>query len=369
MTTDRIQKKALMVPLAAGGNVLTDTATRLWHITDAALVTQYSDILKPIPFEATNRKLHYLPSVAEVRQRVLLGRIEETILPSTRYKMQISNIFKQDQTAHTSPFPYAYTTPAALTGSADTDRYNLWYALAAKINAYAGNNVTAILVSRVAYTVGNTHLPVAGEVITDNGGHTATVAYVETSGAWAGAATGYIWLYSPSATFVAGAATFSGTGTATLSAVPTDGQAMIIVDDAGYYSQITGRNGISQVSLVESFTTSTSEVVVVGVVSRGIGTDMLKLVPVFDRFGQDIVNDVDGDQNTSTAPTAGKTYAKVMFSFDLPVDASGLMGFPQIAAVQEVIWLDETTPADVASFLAKCNTEGLVLTADQITVS
>jgi hypothetical protein len=398
MTTDRIHKKALITPLAAGGNVLTDSAARLWHIVKTALVTQYDDVLYPIPFEATVRKSFKLASVAETRQMVALGQTAETILASTRYRVGINNMFLKDQSAAKNEMVFAYTSPAVLTGSADTDRYNVWYALAAKVNAYTTDNVEAFLMHKVAFTSGNSGTSATAfstasgtNVVTygspgvqTTGGATFKVAACTTSGVFTGAATGTMYIYDiktsagvsdPTAFIASAVNTVTDPITAenitfTVAVAVTQGQGMVVVDDAGYYSQITGRTGISTVTLDEGFTTSTAVIQCIGVYSRGIGTDMLAIVPVFDRFGADIVNDVDGDQYMpGFTPAAGTTYTKCMLVYDVPVDRTGLMGTPQINQVIQVIWLAETTPADVTAFFTALNAQALVLTADQQTIS
>lgn len=373
-TTDRVYKKGLLnVLIAAGANVVADLPARLFHIIDVA-GTPYSDIIHPIPYEATNRKVYIQASVAEVRQQVLIGKDEETIVASTRYRVEISNPFWKEQGANAGVKKYSYTSTAVLTGNANTDRYNVFYALATKINANASNNVEAILVSRMPYTTGATAAPAVGATLTETaGGETATVVAIEiTSGTFAtNDAAGFVWVHTPSATFEGGASTYSG-GSLTTTAVFTDGQALLIKDDAGYYRQTTGRSGISTVNITQGFTTSVATVVVVGVYSRGIGSEMALLAPAFDNYGADITNDVDGDQYLPglTIDTT-KTYTKYIFEYDVPVDRSGLMGFPKTSTLQQVLWIDEAdTVGSLADFvLTGLNGSTLVLTANQITLT
>ena len=105
---------------------------------------------------ATLKTVESFDPVAENPQVVLLGAsaTKETIVAETRYRVEIGNLEDEYETSKRELTKYAYTSPTALTGDADTDRLNVYTALVSKINAFAGNNCTAYLVHEFDFTAG-----------------------------------------------------------------------------------------------------------------------------------------------------------------------------------------------------------------------
>jgi len=340
------------------------------------------EVLPPIPVGACIAITKH-GSQAEQRQIVFIGKptgtvavpVRETIVASTKYKILINH---QSETQNTSDKPvgiYATPAPAVLSGTAATDRLNIFTILASKINAHVNNHVEAFLVYSVAFTGGVTALPVVGETVTQlTSNVTAKVAAV-----WVGSGTitgtdaaGIIFLYdfSAIASWSSASKTLTG-GTSgfvcTTAAVLTTGEGLVIVDDAGYFpaGEAAVREGACEVFLAEGFQVyspqngqdNTLTVGVIGFVSglpalysRGIGSDILARMPVYDITG----NLVRGDANLSKLnedPDTTKTYTTFYLTIRRNTDIAQL-GHPGGSPADMIyaLLVSEGDPTDLGQF-------------------
>lgn len=299
------------------------------------LVGNPAVIFPPIPYGSVT-KIEKIVSAAEVRQIAVLGIDTEVIVLSTRYKIEIGNAAERYEGAATPLQPYAYTSPAVLSGNAQTDRNNVYTVLNSKINA-RNNHVTSYLMYVVAFTtggsVGGAHKNfVIGEVVTQETSFaTAQVAAcVITSGTMAdGNAAGNIYLYNITGTWSAAAKYIEGADGAgkTNCKVTTNAalaiQGLVIVDDAGYYpSNPSMRRGPSSVITsygftlahfdvgVSTATTEATKIGLTGVISRGIGAHLLTDVPTFNADKTDYASG-DASFVVNAAPVSGTNYTQL----------------------------------------------------------
>lgn len=349
--------------------VIDDTTAKQWRVvqTSAGLVT----VLGPIQYGTVKNVIHQAPA-SERRNTVMIGGTTlETITASTRYAVNIWNADADYESWSQSPVIHAYTSPAVLSGTASTDRTNVFTALINKINAYAGNNVTAYSLYVADYTLGtsvgdaNTNF-VVGEVVTqETSGATAQVAACTiTSGTFAGDnAAGKIYLYniSDASAWLTTAKTLTAAGTvaavgektpATSNCVVTVtnattllAQGIVIVDDAGYYTSSKSRGGINKVGIT-GFSTAVASVLLAGRYPVGSGTFMLARRPVFDITGQNVVSgDLEFDFRNGDLPVAGNYYNKTIIETE-EGDENALSFEPTKSRRYHVVYFNDASPTD-----------------------
>jgi len=353
---------------AAGANVVDDTTGLYWSVMKASAD---ADALMTFPYGKVT-SYDYLASAAEVRQAVFFGALAavETIVASTRYAIQIGNP-EQDYESHRQhPIVHAYTSAATLSGTAATDRATVYNALIAKINAYAGNNVSATAVSLVAYTLGTSTGDAAttfiiGETVTqETSAITAKVANVTISSGTMAAddAAGNLWLYDISDVSSWDAGTKTWTAAGTVAGVSTNivvtgtaasqvhSTGLAIVDDAGYFTSKIGRGGANYVGIRSGFTTDTTVVGIAAVYAQGIGTTMLAQKPVFDHSKQDLVSgDLEYDFQDGDVAVAGATYRRYVIVYsDGDEDAMG--GTQESALSEKILYVSEGNSTNLTNF-------------------
>jgi len=329
----------------------------------------------------------------------VLGIDTETVSSSTRYSVEMSCPIRKKNSAEDIMNPYAYTIPAILTGNANTDRYNLYYALVGKINNYARNWATAYILYKYAFTLGQdsgatgatgfgstpaNNTVTYGAAVTAAGGATANIAYVDiTSGTIAGNdAAGNAWVYNISAV-----ATFTGTTTCTSAdfysagaAVTmaivmtltagslTAGQGMAVVDDAGYYNPSTcpNRAGANTLHAKAGFLTAHTDVVRTFQYSTGLGTDLLASLPTYGVGGREnfAYGDMDLERhNPAVTFATGEAYSKISIKPITRAIMSGLANDIVGMETEYVIYVmnsDLGTPANVPYYgVAGLNVAGL----------
>jgi len=269
---------------------------------------------------------------AEVRQLVVIGAdaTPEVITASTRYKIEIGNPDDKYESQKKGPAIHAYTTPVTIDVDAAVNRLNVYTALAAKINAYAGNNVTAYTLTYTDFTsgdsVGDTHTNyVAGELVTQETSNvTARIAKsVITSGTFAGTdAAGYLWLFDLSdiAAWLITAKELTAAGDSncictTTNATTVHGYGMIVEDDAGYFISNISRAGVNWVGATQGWIVSVAEIALAYGYAEGIGSVMAQLIPRYDQSKQSVISGfLEYElQNDDTFDIA-KTYRKYVFT-------------------------------------------------------
>ena len=373
------------------GLITTAENTRAQLIQDATLL-HYSFVqtsaagvvvLGPIKYGTTKRLVYTNPQ-REVRNTVLIGGATvEVIAAATRYKVEIWNSESEYETHAQSPLKYAFTSAATLTGTAATDRTNVYTELASRINAYADNNVTAYLLTQATFT-GATDSGdgvegfIIGEIVDqETSTETAQVAaWSLSSGTFVGDnGAGTIWLYNLSSTALweTGAKTLTGAAhvpattliAGTTSCVVTatlvaHGQGLVLVDDANYFLA-NDRGGINNVALTAGFTVATATSVIVGQYSEGVGADMLARVPVFDLTKQNILSgNIEYDFSNSAPPVSGQSYEKIQI-FVQDGDEDSISGNKVASETVYVLWFNDSSHADYTTDLEVALTAAALL--------
>lgn len=355
---------------AAGANVKDDTTAEQVVICEDNAADPVVQIHDPIEYGRT-KSVDYYASAAEVRQIVTIGAsvTKETVVASTVYKVLIGSPQHSYETMKGRQSVHSYRSPAVLTGTAATDRAQLYASLVDKINAYVDNWVTAYTLTYAAFTLGtstgdaDTNF-IVGEIVTqETSGATARVARCDiTSGTFAGDdAAGNIWLFDKSITVAGGwlvtAKTLTGAGTVAgistncvvtvTNATTIENVGIAIEDDAGYFTSSFNREGRNQVYLNDAFTVDVVAYELAAVYSMGIGTTMYALQPVYRQDGQELISG-RREFGFQVAPTAGKTYRKYVITYEgIYHDASGQK---ETFDRQLVLYVDESDGTNLTNF-------------------
>ena len=347
---------------ASGDNVFDDTSALQWGMSGLNTADPIANLHELIPYGKTI-KVESFATVAEARQIVVIGGATiEVVAASTRYKIEIHNPEDKYESHEQPPAVHAHTSPAVLTGTAATDRFNLYTALVSKINNFAGNNVAALLLFQKAYSGGGTtgnETPIVGETATETTS-TATariISWTITSGTFAGGdAAGVIWMAHLTGTLSAVTKTWTyGSSSSTLSGTdaPVLGQGIAIEDDAGYFISKLGRPGISWVAVTQGFTIATSTVALAGAYALGVGSVMAALKPVYDMSKQEIVNHglIEYEFTNGAVADVTKTYTKLVLTVrggdQDALDARGVN-----IDFQYIIYLDDSNSTNLTNCLS-----------------
>lgn len=346
---------------AGGANVITNATSREWSIV--TLSTNKENLIGPFRY-GKGVRVEYFDPQAEVRQLVIIGAetTKETIVASTRYRIEIGNPEASYESHRQEPAVFAYTSSSTLSGTAATDRAVVYRALRDKINAYAGANCTAYTLTYAAFTGGSdagTNLTnfVIGETVTqETSALTAKVAKCTvTGGTFVGDnAAGHIWIYNLSneTNWLTSAKTLTGTSTVVCTvtnATTVHATGLAIVDSAGYFTSNLQRGGKNYVGVTQGFSTDTPVVAIAAEYAMGIAEDMIAQAPVFDVSKQDLIRgSLEYDFQKGSTPTAGYTYTKcVIVTADGDEEALG--GTPEVSERVSIIYV-YYSDADLGDF-------------------
>jgi hypothetical protein len=343
------------------------TNQQYWFVQTAAGAER---ILGPIPYGKTVRYIATDPQ-REVRSTILVGGATvEVVAASTRYSIDIWNPDATYESMRRNPMRYSATSAAALSGTASTDRYNVYYSLVGKINAVAENNVTAYGLTKATYTLGTstgdaaTNFVVGETVTQETSTLTAQVAAcsIATGTFAADNAAGDIWLYNLSAYtgWLETAKTLTAAGTAaatTLTAATTNCvvtvtnattlhyQGIVTVDDAGYFIA-KQRGGVNRVAVVAGFATATATSIINGQYAIGIGSEMLQRLPVFDIGNQAVISGtLEYDFQAGVLPVSGQTYERIVIEVK-DGDEDALDGRKVETLKHYILWFNDSSHAD-----------------------
>jgi hypothetical protein len=212
-------------------------------------------------------------SIAEIRQVVTVTSAA-AIVAFSKYQVAIGNTGNRREGAQNQLTFFGATAPAVLSGSPATDKYNIYFSIATKINNTASARANAGSVITI------THGAVVGtfvlhEVVT--GGTSGAKGYFVSDVA------GNMTIAVFSGLFVNGEVITGQTSgaTTTTSAPPVLGLGLRIIDIGGYFSAYTKGlfQGPNTVLVTKGFAASDLVITTAGVISRGIGSRLVDEVP------------------------------------------------------------------------------------------
>jgi hypothetical protein len=355
-------KVALLETVAASyANLKDDSTNGIYYLCTDNTASPIVNLLPGIPYKSI-KKVTSKAANAEVTKVHIIGRTAETIAAGVKYSVLIGTNTKNYEGAAEGIKTYGYVAPTPLTSPAASALAQVYTALAAKINADTNtNNVTAKLLTKIVVT-GTAKLVYAtavsegfltvGATIKQTTVWTAKVAYIDPT--WTNAASQTIWVYD-----VAGSGAFATTTAITNSnnaaisttdeATSTAAQALALIDNAGYFPPNPNpRQGETAVFVGPGFVSATAEISRSAVYSFGVGSDMLKQVPVFAFGTQELVGNADGSGvgdatlQFLTNPTSGSFYTQVLIDCSKSVAETVLTGYTEGEIIQYTLWLKQT---------------------------
>lgn len=366
-TCNDIQKIINVLDTTGGNQVYDDTVNRQWGITAEGSVKTDDPltlVVGLLPYGAV-KSWNKEASATEVAQGVIIGldsdSNEESIAASTQYTVTITNERKRYEGHEAKVSKYSYTSPAAITGTASTDRYNVYYALNNKINAYAGNNVTSYLLSKIAFTGGTDNTGTETDITFGETGTqetsaaTVKVAQIDiTSGTLAGDnAAGNIWVYDLDGTWSSDSKTLTmGTSAiiVTTAAALTTGQGLVIIDDGSYY-QSMGRGGITEIDVTAGFSTGEALVARTGVYEKGQGSTLAARVASYNREKNDVVNyGVQGLDPLNLNDTPNSSYTYTLYTFTVETTSPNALKGEDTNSYMIYLYVSENESTDLGQF-------------------
>ncbi len=337
MNTRRPVAAIINTLAASGDNIFDDTTAEQWCLCTLNTDDPVTNLHEPIPYGKT-LKVETFNAVVEARQIVMVGGdTVEVIASSTRYKLEIHNPEDKYESHEQPPAVHAFTSAITLSGNAYTDRLNVYQALVAKVNSYAGNNVAAYSVTVAQFTLGTsvgdaaTNFIIGENVTQETSSETARILKCTiTSGTFAGDdAAGEVLLFGLStegAAWLVTAKTLTADGTVagvstncviTVTNVTTyHGQGIALEDDAGYFTSNLGRPGRNWVNVTQGFTIATAVVQKVAAYAMGVGSVMAALKPSYDFSKQMVSNhgDLEYEFTNGDLVDSAKFYTKIVIT-------------------------------------------------------
>lgn len=345
-----------------GGNLKDDTQDYVVCLDNT--VDPLVNVLPRIPKKSV-LKIDYQASQAEVRRIHALGHTaDEVIVANQTYRVIIGHIDgKYESARRGTEKRYASKAPATLSGTAATDRSNIFTDLVSKINNDYMNYGTGYLMSKltVVGAAGLTSGITAGDTIFQGANlgaatWTAKIAYVDPN--WSAAAGQVICVYDETGTFAVDAEINKLTATAITNVAGGDharvaAQGLVFVDDAGYYISPNELRPGKSVLWEQGFSTAVVGITLQGAYSIGIGTDLLALKAVFNLRKNKVLSG-DAEFKFNIDPIAGKTYELAVITVKAD-ETEALSQNSDSRTFQYHLYMDETTAEYVTELKAALN--------------
>lgn len=368
-------RKAVLNTVAAGGNNVVDDATGKQYIIPKT-GSGADNLLPPIPYGSI-KDVEYAAYVTEVTQMAVIGLDSESVVAGRKYGIKINRVFDTIEAHGPREFKFNYTAPVVLTGTAGTDRYNMYAALAAKINAYAAPKCEAFILYKIPFTLGTTSTGTVGTTtasplvtstttnkvrggsagVQETSAVTMNIAAIEiTSAVGTSLATndaeGNIWVYniSDTASWNTGIKTLTFTdavnsenivvtANCALTTATILGQGMVIVDDAGYSAfEELDRTMANEVFLTSGFQTAEVAVARDPYYSTGSGAVLLALTPQLNREGNDVITGDMGYYVDGGPFDATKVYGTFKIRLKIEADADSYAGMTKQNEIIHTLW-------------------------------
>lgn len=299
------------------------------------------------------RSVSVQAAVVEVVQEYTVGgAVVPVVTASTKYQLKVGNTDTVQQGTHNQLQYIGYTSPAALSGTAATDRHLMYLQMASQITANPATWATGYALITITQT--NTAAFAENEIVTQSVSGAVGINLKTSSGGAAGT-TGTLTLGVISGTFTSASATLTGsiTGTASATAATvTTGVGLRILDDANYFYPQTSRGGVNTVLLTLGWTTPSTMGVVTtaGVISYGQAAYLTRMIPVLAKDGN--LASGQWEMATNNAPVTAQSYGKVTI-IDEPSLPNGGVAMQNSGTLRtQVLWLNNAD-GDYAAAVAQ----------------
>ena len=342
-------RRGLINDVVTADNVVSDSIAGMHTIINGAGAIVAGPIRK-----GSIRDIAWKASQPEQQQIVLIAGPGETIKEKTSYSVSMQ--FPRDRfDGANHDLRIFRTSSGELSGTAATDRKDVYEALHAKINAYVPNYTKAKLGYTLAtkstgertikkgtllYLVGGTYVAMVTKDV-DAGADTTDLVLelIDISGERPSGATDTFALVSA-----------AGTAVSKTSSAYTASTSLVVYDEEGYFptKERLGRGG-APIIFTGGFSTQ-PVLLQAHAYSNGIGTDMLAHTPEFDLTRQNMTAGQWQNQY-SEAPVAGYTYTQYVIRCMGGGIPDAIDGRNADIMVEHVLFVKEATPGTpVAAF-------------------
>lgn len=268
--------------------------------------------------------------VAETKQIVTVT-LSATVAANGKYRLKIGS-FSNREFEHMGVLkPFGYTAPAVLTGTAATDKHNLYVKLAKDINRSLPKLVNAYPLVTLTHAAGTF---VVGEVLT--GATTGAKGIVVSSSS--GTCTVALTTLDPYKIFT-GTENLddeTGTGPFAMSGI-TLGVGLRLVDTGGYFDPKEVKSGATVVRAETGFVQGDVVITTAAVYSRGQGAWLLGRVPVLERTSGNLASGAH-DMAVNNSPDSTGWYYKYKLYIETPVVPSASQGHTVTKKMTYVVW-------------------------------
>lgn len=302
----------------------------------------------------------YIDPTAEVVQIKGIGVTTVTIAASTLYQIGIGNTRDQREGWNNSIQKFGYYSPASLTGTAALDRFNAYSALSWKVNntpttrAICGVRCDMVLVgSSIITIVPNVPTFVVGSLsgaigfLAVQADSTAIIIrpYI-VNGILP--LVNDIWTLTPNPWTGITSGSWSAASATPVSAAPTVGVQMAVVDNAGYYSAKGTRQGANTVIATAGFLPAAVTTITAPVYSQGQAARMAQDVPIQEVTSGNLASG-DWDFPTNDTVVSGSTYETIVVRCRPHIDNSAMSDLGTQAEIMYGIYAEKTTTGGVAA--------------------
>lgn len=247
--------------------------------------------------------------VAETTQ-VINITLAATIAQERNYSLNVNFIDDKYENHTSENIPVRYRSPAALTGSAATDKHNAYISLAYKMNSISriSQKLTAYALFTLAYNTQTANYTV-GAVLTGATSGAKALIIADADGGATGTLTlaaipGYSTIFTTGEII----ADNNGTPGSATAGASTLGVGLRLVDKAGYYPVNGYRGGATIVYASEGFVTSDIVTSTAAVYAKYTAAQLTSSIPTRDLFMSNVILGDVNFGNLNNAPTAGLVY-------------------------------------------------------------
>jgi hypothetical protein len=279
------------------------------------------------PIVGPNMKVKAVTAIvgaAETLQKLYIT-LAATMVAGTRYELDVTFEDEEYEGQRMSGLPIAYD-PTTLTGTAATDKHNLYYSLAYKINRVSRfkNKVTAYAITTLAYNTQTANYTVGAILTGATSGSKAVILADTDAGATGTLTLGSISGYSSTFTLAEIIADNNGTPGSATAGAQTLGVRLELRDSAGYYPINGNRGGKTIVYASGGFVQTDVVTNTAAVYAKLTGALIADMVPVKEYTSENLASGYIDFSNLNNQPTSGNTYNMVLIDVEESLSATGM---------------------------------------------
>lgn len=279
------------------------------------------------PIVGPNMKVKAVSAItgnAETLQKLYIT-LAATMVAGTRYELGITFEDEEYEGQRMAALPIAYD-PTSLTGTAATDKHNMYYSLAYKINRVNRfkNKVTAYAITTLAYNTQTANYNVGAVLTGATSGAKALILADADGGATGTLTLAAIAGYSSVFTLGEIVADDGGTPGSATAGAQTLGVRLELRDSAGYYPINGPRGGKTIVYASGGFVQTDVVTNTAAVYAKLTGALIADMVPVKEYTSENLASGYIDFSNLNNQPNTANTYNLVLIDVEESLSATGM---------------------------------------------